>query len=310
VLRRLLYWLGVVFGVAALAAGVVVTALGIAATPGPGAVVRAYYDALAHGDAPTALAYGTVPRGPRLLLTSAVLAEQQDVAPIRDISITSAVVHGTRATVEVRYVLGFPSVNAPVTDRLGLHKDSGDWRLDRVAVATAMRLDGARARLSALGAQVPTGRMLLFPGALPLRLDTPYLQLDAFHDTVTFDALSNTDVAVEVSKAGRDAMLGAVRDSLRSCLEARAAPTCPLPNERFVPGSIRGTIRGDLRATNVYVLGDRFGTLRFAGSAAIHGTWTRLNFHNQRVTGHGTVLLHLQAVAYATAPIRLHWVAS
>jgi hypothetical protein len=306
--RRGLYWLGVLLGVAALAGGAVIAALGIAATPGPDTIVRGYFQALADGDAHVALAYGTVPRGPHLLLTDDVLRDQQRIAPIRDVSVTSSRVRGERATVEVKYVLRFPHTDVPVSDRIQLHKTSGDWRLNRVAVATDLALAGGGQRLSVIGAQVPTGRMLLFPGALPIRTDTPYLQLDPFRDNITFDALSSTLVEVEVSDVGRDEMLSAVRARLRACLAGRAAPSCPLPTERFVPGSVHGSLTGDLRATIVSLGNDPVGTIRFSGSAEVHGSWTRLNFRNRRVHGHGTVQVQLHAIAYATQPLDMHWV--
>jgi hypothetical protein len=84
-----------------------------------------------------------------------------------------------------------------------------------------------------------------------------------------------------------------------------------LPTERYVPGSIHGVLRGGLRATVVSVDSlEPTGTLHLTGRARIVGTWQRLDFHNQRVTGHGRLDLELRAKAYAKPPLRVRWEAS
>lgn len=307
-MRRKLYWAGVLAGVLLLAAGIAVSALGASATATPAVVVRGYFAALARGDAPAALAYGTVPPGPHALLTSAVLQEQQRIAPLRNVSVGSISEHGSKATVEVTYELAFPARTVSESVRIALHKASGDWRLNRVSVPIDLQPTGGRQRESILRARLPTGTTLVFPGALPIRLDTPYLELDPPRDTVRFDVPGTMGVYLRVSDAGRAAMVRAVGAALRRCLTRGDDPGCPLPSERYVPGTIRGVVKGGLRPADVLLQNlDPIGTLRYSGAVTVSGTWQRLNFHNQRVTGHGRIDLDLDAQAYAVPPLRVHW---
>lgn len=309
-MRRKLYWLGVLGGVGSLVAGVVVGTIGLASTPSPGSVVRSYFAALSRGDAAEALAYGRVPPGVHPLLTSDVLREQQRIAPLRDVTIEATHEHGARAGVDVRYTLAFPGQDEAVSAHLGLHRSGGDWRLNRAAVPIRLLPSGGRQRESILGARLPSRTVLMYPGAFPIRLDTPYLQLDPAKDTVTFDLPGSTGVYLRVTDRGRAAMRHAVRAALRRCVTRGHDPRCPLPSERYVPGSIHGVINGGLRATSVLVETlEPIGTLRLAGSARIAGSWQRLDFHNQRVTGRGHLDLELHAVAYAKPPLRVRWAA-
>lgn len=307
-MRRGLYWLGMLAGALLLAGGLVVAASGVAATTSPSGVVRGYFAALAAGDAARALAYGTVPDGPRTLLTDAVLRAQQRIAPLRGLSVLDTERHGSRATVDVEYTLAFRSRDVPVSTEIALHRSSGDWRLDAVAVRTELLRGAASQRESILDGRVPRGTVLLFPGALPVSLDTPYLRLDASRDHVTFGSLSSTGVDVQMTDQGRAAMLRAVRAALRRCLTAGRDPACPLPGARYVPGSVRGVLDGPLRTAVVGVdAHDPVGALRFSGSATVAGRWQRLDFHNRAVTGRGRIGLGIHAVAYATQPLRIRW---
>ena len=80
---------------------------------------------------------------------------------------------------------------------------------------------------------------------LPIRLDTPYLELDPDIGIVPGPPDDPADTAartfaVAVTDVGRVAMQQAVLTGLTTCLAAaRPAPTCPLPSERYVPGGSR-----------------------------------------------------------------------
>jgi hypothetical protein len=306
--RRRLYWVGVLLAVALLGTGAVIGAVGYAKTAGPDTIVRGYFAAIARADAPAALSYGDVPNGPHTLLTATVLREQQRIAPLRHFEVRSTHRHGSRASVDVTYTLAFPALNVPVRVAVPLHQTGGDWRLDRVAIPTELEATTARERESIVGAGIPAGRTLLFPGALPIRFDTPYLQLDPAKDQVSFDALSITGVFVEASARGRAAVLAAVRRKLTACVSGPPDPACPLPDERYVPGSVHGSVVGELRVAAVELASlDASGTLQFKGDVSVRGTYRRLDFHNRAVAGHGAVGLHVNAVAYAVAPLTITW---
>ncbi|MFN2560817.1 MAG: hypothetical protein ABR571_05935 [Jatrophihabitans sp.] len=305
--RRRLYWVAVVCAAALLAGGLVVGIRGYARTAGADGVVRGYFAALARADAPDALAFGDIPAGPHTLLTATVLAEQQRIAPIRNVTVGAVRRSGDAAGVGVRYRLAFPGRPVAVSGTVRLHRANHVWRLDRVAVATELDPGTARQRESIVGAGIPLGSTLMFPGALPVRLDTPYLQLDPDQDSVGLDPLDQTTIDIEVSPAGRSVAIAAVRAKLHRCLAGRADPTCPLPSERFVPGSVRGTLSGDLHDITVELASDPVGTLRVHARATVMGSYERLDFRNRRIAGRGRVDLTVNAVGYAVSPLSLRW---
>lgn len=306
-MRRRLYWAAVVCAAALLAGGVMVGVRGYAKTAGVDGIVRGYFAALARSDAADALAFGDIPAGPHTLLTATVLAEQQRIAPVRNFAVTAVRRNGDTAAVGVRYELGFPTRSVALRGTVGLHRGSSGWRLDRVAVPTELDPGTARERQSIVGAGIPLGRTLVFPGALPIRLDSPYLQLDPDQDYVGLDPLGQTSIDIEVSPAGRSAAIAAVRTNLDRCLAGRADPTCPLPDERYVPGSVRGTLSGDLHNISVELASDPVGTLRVFARATVSGSFERLDFRNRRISGRGRIELAVNAVGYAVSPLRLRW---
>lgn len=305
-----LYWAGVVLGVLLLVGGSGLAVLGYAETSGPGGAVRAYFAALARGDAAAALALGTVPPGPHTLLTEDVLKAQQRIAPLRQFAITATHRDGNRARVVVRYTLAYPGSPQAINGTVPVHRADGDWRLDRVAIPTSLELDRALDRATIVGAGIPDGDTLVFPGAVPVTFDSPYLQLNAAEDSVGFDSRPGTRVYVEVSRAGRTAVTKAVETALRECLAGRGGAGCPLPNERYVPGSIRGRTAGPLDLT-IAVADDDTGILDVRGSGKVDASsYRRLSFNNRTVRGSGRVELQLHARAYAVAPLRLAWLRS
>jgi hypothetical protein len=305
--KRVGYWLGVLAGVGLLAAGVVIGISGYAATAGPDGAVRGYFAALARGDAPAALGFGDLPGGPHTLLTSTVLHDQQRIAPLRDVQLKGVRQSGDRATVSVSYALAFPGDRVVQHVTIRLHHKGG-WRLDATAVPLQLDVGAAVRRMSIVGAGIPAGRTLVFPGALPIRFDTPYLELDPSVDVVRFGSPQEMVVAVRPTEAARSAMLAAARGRLQTCVTGRPDPTCPLPSERYVPGSLHGAVVGGLHAWSVRLEDtDPNGSLRLTGRATVRGSYRRLDFHNIAVRGSGTVDVPLSALAYAVPPLVFRW---
>lgn len=304
------FWFAVAAAALLLGGGVLIASLGYAATSGPEGVVRAYFAALARSDAPSALALGTVPDGPHTLLTSTVLREQQRLAPIRHVAIVATHRDGSSATVKVAYGLGFPGGEQPVTDSVPVHEAQGSWRLVRAAIPTQLEVVRAMERATIVGAGIPAGTVLIFPGAVPVRFDTAYLQVAAENDNVSFAALPTTQVMPEVSTAGKQAAIRAVSQALSACIDAGAKPDprCPLPTSRSVPGSVRGAA---VRAADLHLtvdVGDSAaGTLDIAGTAQVRGTYRRLTFQNRTVTGSGEFRLPVHATSYALDPLQITW---
>ena len=294
--------------VAAVVGGSVLAYVGTRTSSGPADVVRGYFAALARADAPAALAYGDLPPGSRRLLTTPVLRTQQRLAPIGRVSVGAAIRHGDRARVGYSYRLGFPGGEQRVRGRVVLRRDGSSWRLTRVAVPVRLRLDQAAARATLAGARIPDRTALLFPGAVPLRFDTPYLRLGQSTDDVVLGTSGTVELNVQVSPAGRRAVARALAARLRRCVDQRSAgdPTCPVASARDVPGSLRGTVRTPImRAVHLAVTDDRAGVIAVSGHVDVTGRYRRLAFDDVAERRRGTARLPVRASAYAVRPLTL-----
>lgn len=304
---RLLTRAVLVLAVAVIAAGGVLAVRGwLAARTGPDTVVRRYFAALQRGDAAAALSYGTLPAGSRALLGDAVLRAQQQAAPIRSLSLISTRTAAGRATVELGYVLDFPDGPSTVAAEVSLHRSGGGWLLDAAAVPTRVVFDAARQRASIGGARVPDGRALLFPGAVPVRFDSPYLTATIGNGSVTFGAPATTGVQVSLTAAGRAAMRSRLTVALDHCL-TRGGATCPQPDGRYLPGSLRGRTDGPLHGVRIALTGSPLGVISVGATAGVDVRFRRLDFTDGLRTGRGSVDLSLQAEAVARAPLQLRW---
>ena len=306
---RRLYWTAAVLAVAAIVGGGLVAWRGYRSSPSVTSVVRSYFAALERGDSAAALGYGDVPDGPHTMLTPAVLAAQRATAPIRSVKVIAAHTRSNMGNVEVDYQLNFPGAPQQVHDTVPLVRRNGRWRLQYTAISTGLVMATAINRASVTGKVVPDGSVLMFPGALPISFDSPYLQLDPVQDYVSFGTGSVVSVAVTVSKAGRDAVIGALTTALRTCLTAPTVdPRCPLPDDRFVPGTIRAPVPTDVgKDVTISLSGGPSGLLGISGTVSVNATYKKLTYANVAISAKGVIELNVSASAYAVAPLRLTW---
>lgn len=306
--HRGLFWSAVVVALALVVGGGAIAYRGYAATAGPDGAVRGYFAALQRGDAPAALAFGTVPRGPRTLLSRTVLREQLKLAGIHDVAITSVDRSGDTARVSVTYVLAFADQRQIIHDSVVVRRSGGSWRLERSVVVVQILLAQASDRATLAGTSLSADPVLMFPGAIPITFDTPYLQLDPGGRAVQMDTNGQDDLAVVVTSAGVNAVTQALAAALPACLAGAptAAPDCPRPSPRAVPQSLRGATVGPLKPSIIVATGAS-GRIEVSAQATVRGTYRLLNFNNVAVTKSGTVTLPVRASAYATPPIRLAW---
>jgi hypothetical protein len=304
------YWFAVALALVALVGGGGFAYLQYQQTAGPDGAVKGYFAALARSDAPAALGFGDVPAGDTALLTSTVLREQQKIAPLRSVHVISVHRDGARATVAVQYRLVFGNGIQQISDTVQVVHRNGSWRLAATAMLSRLRLLQASGRATVVGAPVPTEPVLLFPGAVPIRFDTPYLELTPATSAVQLSGGTQTALDVEVTTAGRVAMNGAISAALRSCLAgARGVdPRCPLPDARAVPGTLRATVTGRLdQRTRPTVAADSHGIIQVSGTAQARGSYTALDFDNLPVTKTGAVTLPMRASAFAVTPLVIRW---
>lgn len=307
-MRRTLFWTAVLVALTALIGGGAFAYFGYRATSGPDGTVRGYFAALARSDAPSALAFGDVPDGPHDLLTSEVLAEQQKIAPLHDVQILDVAQAGGEATVRYSYQLRFARGDEEFTGSLRVVQRDSKWRLARTAVATTVRLDQATDRVAFAGTSVPDGPTLLFPGALPLRVDTPYLQVDPSTSAVQFAGRSTTDISLEPTALARTELTSALTRKITACVSgAKAAVTCPLPSSRFVPGSFDGRIVDGLDKFTFRVGSDAVGTISMTGTLAFSGRYRQLDYDNVARSRTGRVQLRIEAAAFPVAPLTVRF---
>lgn len=307
--HRGLFWAGVLVAVLAIVGGTGMAYLGYRTSSGPQTVVERYFAALTRADAPAALGYADPPRGAHRLLTSAVLAEQQRIAAIRGFDVLAVERTGESARVSVAYRLAFDDGARHVTDTVTVHKSGDTWRLVTPAVSVQLRMSAASQRASMMSGAVPTRRVLLFPGAVPVRFDSSLLRLAPDSSYLTFASPAIARLEVQVSVAGQRAVRAALGDALRRCFgrEDTAPGLCPLPSQRYVPGSLHGTVSGvDADHITTTVHGSA-GLLKISGTVRFTGTYDRLTYDNLARAGSGSVRLSVQAQAYAHRPLTLRW---
>lgn len=295
---------------ALLAIGSVLTITGYLRKADPANTVRDYFAALERADAPAALGFGDLPAGRHQLLTSEVLRAQRAIAPISHLSVLAVDRTDGGAAVTVAYSLPFPDRTVPVSDKVAVTRRDGRWRLAAVAVPTELRLPAAQHRATVTGAAVPSGPVLLFPGASPISLDTPNLMLAENSRTVHFSAPGPQVINVVVSSTGETTIDAAVNAAVTRCLTATTRdPSCPLPDDdRAVPGTLRGTVQGtDRSALSLQVMSNPDGRIEINGTLTVSGTYTRLDFDNMPQTKSGTAQLPLVGLCYATSPTTIVW---
>lgn len=306
--RRTLFGAAALLSAALIVGGAVVAYRGYEQSAGPGAAVRHYFSALKDGDAPRALSWGQVPDGPHSLLTSTVLKTQQRIAPIVDFGIDHVDQTGSRAVVHARYSLNFAGGAVPVTAAIHVDRRNGTWRLRTSAIPIQLVLSAAKNRATVAGGRVPQTDTLVFPGAAPITFDTPYLELDPARDSIGFGSASQLDVAVRVSRKGRVAARAAVGQQLTTCLTTKPRVTCPLPSDRYVPGSLKGTLKQSALDALAITLGSSpDGVIELDGTVAFTGSYRKLSFANVAKNGRGTAGLKVHARAYAVAPLMIAW---
>lgn len=277
----------------------------------PAAVVQRYFAALASGNAPAALSYASsAPRGE--YLTSVVLGQQLAVARLSDVVVHASSTRGATATVQVSYRLGFRSGPVRVEDTAQLVKRHSSWRLSRVASSVNLDSDSAGAnRLSFAGRPVPTGDVLLFPGALPVVSDSPAVQPDGRPLVQLSDDGQISRLSASVSIDAKRELTVALGKALTGCLAGSSRdPNCPLPDAgRPIPGSLRGSqTTADSDTISISLSSAADGTIDLSANVSVRGRWQAWDFNNQAISKSGNTDLDLHAVASIRNLNAVYWV--
>ena len=95
---------------------------------------------------------------------------------------------------------------------------------------------------------------------------------------------------------------------MSACLGTNPSPSCPVPTDaRVVPGTVHGTLTGDLgHELTIQVTGPD-GVVDVSGSVGIRGSFQRLDFDNLPAATSGTTDLAIRAHGYVVNPSKLVW---
>jgi hypothetical protein len=270
-------------------------------------VVRRYFTALAAGDAAAALGYAAVPPSGSYL-TAEVLRQQLQLAPLTDLVVQGSQLSGDRGTVSVRYRLRFAGGDQQLTDSVPVIRHGSSWRLDRVAVATEVAVTSSgEDRLTLAGGRLPSGPVLLFPGALPLGTDNPAVHVNGGPSIqLGPGARQTSQVSVSLTQAAQDELRRSLSTALAGCLAGNLAPDCPAPRDsRPVPGSLRGTALPVSEPLRIGLGLD--GVIQLDGTVTVHGSWQVWDFNNQPVRRTGNTDLEVRASASIADLHTVYW---
>ncbi|MDQ2836600.1 MAG: hypothetical protein M3Y42_01375 [Actinomycetota bacterium] len=276
----------------------------------PRAVVKRYFAALASGDAPAALALAVnAPQGD--YLTDLVLHQQLTIAKFSNVNVRGTVVHGSSATTQVSYQLRFSSGVQQINDAVDLVKQGSSWRLSRAATSIDLTTGGTGShRLTFAGRPVPNGRLLVFPGALPVATDNPAVRPAGQPMIRLIDDGQATDLSALLTADAERSLDQALSKALTSCLTGSSKdPNCPVADDsRSIPGSLRGTAKLGLSgAPGVSLSGTDDGRVDLTGTVYVKGAWKIWDFNNQVVNKNGVTDVQVQAVASIKDLNTVYW---
>lgn len=298
-------------GVLLIVTGGLVARSGLGTYRGPDGAVLGFFAALARGDSSAALAYAsTAPTGNTALLTDPVLQEQNRIATPSDVRVLDVQGRGDRRTVEFSYRL----FGDEVDDRSTVIEQDGTWALVSAAVPVRYAVGQAAHRMTLAGAAIPAQPVLTFPGAAPIRFDTPNLELAPPARVVRLSSPGTLALAVRLSGAGRQAVEDGLAAAVQHCLSA-SDPSCPTADSedgeaapRIVPGTLRGTPTSDVvTSTKAVLADDPDGRVDISGTLGVEGRYQALDFQNRPAENRGPVTLAIKAHCFATDPAAVGW---
>jgi hypothetical protein len=194
----------------------------------PSDAVAAYLQALADGDATTALSYAAdpAPKGP--LLTDKVLARSLERTPLTDIDVP--VVEDQNAnSVSATYRLGSSSVS----ESFDVVKVADSWRLSRIVkdLDVSFIVDGP-IPVKINGVEVTDESVAVLPGSYAFTTGLPYVGYGSKNVVLVKSPYGQADtfsIQSQLTSAGEEAAVKAAKKSYNECLEANSLnpDNCP-----------------------------------------------------------------------------------
>ncbi|WP_176357391.1 DUF4878 domain-containing protein [Mycobacterium persicum] len=203
-----------------------------------GDMVKGYLQALARGDAETALSYGADQPATKELLTSEILKKQIAQWPISNIRILSDDSTGAGAAVgfaQVHVVVNFGDKVSDTT--LSVKKDHGSWKLPSAAIKVKPGIagdrDAAGKTVTFFGKPVGDSTVYVFPGWIDVGTSNPYITVTAkpiLLDQVSLISETWIQPTFVLSDKGRDAARDQLVAAMANCQKSNllAPPGCPM----------------------------------------------------------------------------------
>jgi len=194
----------------------------------PSDAVAAYLQALATGDATTALSYAADPAPTGRLLTNEVLAQSQKRAPLTDIDVP--VVEDQNAkSVSARYTLG----KADVSESFDVVKVGDIWKITRAVkdLDISYIVDGS-VPVKINGVKVSEKSVAVLPGSYAFTTGLSYVGYGSKNVVLVKSPYVEADtyqIQSELTRAGKKAVISATKRSFNKCLQQHSlSPSnCP-----------------------------------------------------------------------------------
>jgi hypothetical protein len=194
----------------------------------PSDAVAAYLQAVANGDATTALAYAADPAPTGPLLTNEVLAESQKRAPLTGIDVP-VVDDQSAKSVSASYTLG----SSAVSESFEVVKVADSWKIGHAVkdLDVSLILDGS-VPVKINGVKVTEGSVAVLPGSYKFTTGLPYVSYGSKDVVLVKSPYAEADtypIQSQLTKSGKKAAIAATKKSYSKCLsEHSLSPkNCP-----------------------------------------------------------------------------------
>lgn len=177
------------------------------------AAVQGFLEALAAGDAASALKYADSTPADTSLLTNEVLAASNATAPITDIKVSAA--SSKYLPVSASYLLG----DTPVTADYSVSDSSGSWKIRTVTREVSLYgMDGVALTLN--GAAVTESKLTVFPGAYTLAASNANYKVGGGSFAIASpEDYHSPDFELSLSSTGLTALRNAAQLHLNYCVK-------------------------------------------------------------------------------------------
>ncbi|ULN44682.1 protein kinase (plasmid) [Mycolicibacterium crocinum] len=214
-----------------------------------------YVQALASGDAATALSLSASAPADTHLLTDAVLKAGLASLPVTNISVTNLDPVGTEVPTTERLHLAATFGSQPSQADVTVRKSDGKWKLDATTVQVPLGPPGGGPneglRAVGIGGLPSLGgpTLTLFPGLPPVDSANKFVDVSAEVKPLLLESVAGASAApilpsITLNDTGRQAVLDALEARARYCFHGGPYPPDCCPNGSCQKGSRPGTTVG------------------------------------------------------------------